>query len=194
MRPRSIDFCTLTPARPAETEDEAQAHTIGIPGAGSPTATRTACTLWHSLADSTLIMCNPKLEVATSAYGYDQRTLFIWVIVWWRPVQHYRGMLRPDQWHSTLVRATCRAHDPEATKERLRTIGDTLGMVLKQCVNISPYPLRVTRAPWRRSWNFGLAGDTFETCTTIRNLADYMLRREPDIAIQPHWELHISWH
>ena len=173
--------------------DDRQVHTIGIPGADSPTAVRAGYNLWRGLADST-IMCFPVLEVCTETYGYGMSMIFVWVIVWWHPVEHYRGMLRPAQWHTTLARAAVRATDPVGTTARLRGIEGTLILVLQQSLGAKPYPLQVIRAPWRQSWNFGLAGDASQLCTILRILADRLLGQIEGLAMQEHRELHISWH
>lgn len=166
-----------------------EAHTLGIPGADSPTAERAAYTLWRALADIS-IMCSPWLEVSTENYGLD--SIFVWVIVWWKPIQHYRGMLRPAQWHTTLARATVRA--TVGTAAALRGMEGTLVHVMRQCLAADPYPLQVTRAPWRSSWNFGLADDALQLCIILRLLADRLFGQMPRISVQKHRELHISWH
>jgi hypothetical protein len=190
MRTRSAELIgrVLPPSESAQ-----QNHTIGIPGGDSPTAVRTAVTLWHSLVAST-ILCDPVLEVSSESFGDGNAMLFVWVIVWWHPIGRYRGMLRPAQWHSTLVRATVRAAANVDTLTRLRDFERTLSDVLQRSLGSRPYPLHVTRAPWRQSWNFGLADDALQLCTILRLLADRLLRQLAGISLQEHRDLHISWH
>ena len=149
-------------------------------------------------------MCSPFLEVCSECYtgrgtafpGAENHglSMFVWVIVWWRPIERYRGMMRPAQWHTTLARATVRATDPVGTAAVLRSIQSTLQDVMQQCLAADPYPLQVTRAPWRRSWNFGLADDALQLCSILRILTDRLFGKIPGISVQEHRELHISWH
>ena len=190
--PRSASAELGSAAAPHTSEGGQQSHTLGIPGADSPTGDRAAYTLWRALVDTT-IMCSPYLEVCSECY-HAGLSMFVWVIVWWRPIERYRGMMRPAQWHTTLARATVRATDPVGTAAVLRSIQSTLQDVMEQCLAADPYPLQVTRAPWRRSWNFGLADDALQVCNILRILTDRLFGKIPSISVQEHRELHISWH
>ena len=121
---------------------------------------------------------------------------FAWVIVWWRPVTTSIRMLRPDAWHTTVLRFTVPPEYSPATqalaKAEYQAGLDALLAIL------SPIDeLDLARAPWKRSWNFGLAADSkrlafaaaVEACAVMLQKKYYV-----GAEVAERRELHISWH
>ena len=176
-----------------ERQDAVHPHTLGVPGADSPTGRDTAYILWKGLLDTT-IWCTPKLTVSWEQYGPTMNHVFIWIIIWWHPEKPCRGMMRPEKWHTTLTRATWRTPATEQALARIKELESVLSYVLGRCLPASPYPLTLARPPWKKSWNFGVGPDTHDACLVVRALGDQLFKQFWDLAVQEHREIHISWH
>ena len=164
-------------------------NTLGNPGFDSPTGQRTLGKIWHRLK-STHLQCRPRLEI--SAVISSARVTFMWVIIWWMPLQE-PGMLRPWTYHTTVARASAIDRNPGELRIELDLIQNTLWHLLMNLLGPLPYRLGLRNPPWHRSWNFGIDEISQDIATAIRIASSIMLTRLPGVLVAEHRPIHISW-
>jgi hypothetical protein len=114
-----------------------------------------------------------------------------YVMVWMNPIIPHTAMLKPAEWHCTVVRARWSAtvfHEgsTKALAKRLKLIYTTIG---------PPTELQLTAPPWKKSWTFGLDDSWTRFLQSLRASADTMMYQiDANVRILEHRELHLSWH
>ena len=155
----------------------------------SPTGYVTLGTLWHQVA-AQRYMCRPQIEVATELVTGGW--CFAWIILHWNSERPGPHMLRPEKWHTTLLRFSFR---PDGTAPDAKdSLQGQLTTMLYMTIPGGQLELEVTRPPWRKSWTFGLGG----TCKTIVMALLHSSRRltqirMPAAIIADDREMHVSW-
>ena len=118
--------------------------------------------------------------------------------IWWHPCKPPQSVLRPECWHTTLLRcwrplgaAEVFENHLEAWKELLT---DMMNMLLHRQADVwglVPVWLRVP--PWRKSWTFGVPLELLPLCEVLQRMLAALCRSISDEADVHDDEFHISW-
>ena len=180
------------PDRTRDPHDTRNPHTIGAEGSASPRAIAKLGELHWFLREAP-ISVQPFVETSVM----DSK---VYVMIWWRPEEPggipLRGMMRPHLWHTTLTVAYINdllsvefARFFESLQLRINALWIDILAELQ-----STDTLYVTRAPWAKSWNFGIGMPWEYVCSCIQNFADLVTTQNPTVVVlRTRRDLHISW-
>ena len=188
---------------PSDRELQRRPVTIGIPGMQSPMGVQRLSQLWHRVKETRLIVvpqlkftCHPMSNVEdpwTQQIPDDEQYVRIYCIIHWRVQNPDPAMLRPKNWHTTLLRAT--AVYTKALPWHLEYSELRLRHIMSVFWPERSMQLHLSFPPWRRSWNFGLDKSQTQVCQMIRESCKHFLMEanERFIWLQPDREIHVSW-
>ena len=118
-----------------------------------------------------------------------------YIMIHLNPTNPPPAMLRPECYHTTLVRLAW--SDPNREDEfiaRLKDGVDAFWSIFR--IYGLPTTLALGAPPWAKSWNFGYSEDSQFTdlALAVRHTGCVIAQNvEPDVVIHPRRELHISW-
>ena len=126
----------------------------------------------------------------------------IYTMIMWNPSHEHggriRGIARPQQWHTTLMRAVpSDLRLVESGMPSFQSIGQTL-------LDAMFAPLRDARGlllswldlpPWARSWNFGCPTSLTFACVFVMGASEAWIQAlDSRVVIRERRPFHISWH
>jgi hypothetical protein len=123
----------------------------------------------------------------------------IYSIIWWGP-QQARGIMRPDKWHTTLVRARPGLLGLAAIQTHLAAWNASLHFLLQSLladIRSANGAVRswITLPPWQGSWNFGVPDRMSWICEPLMLLSEgFFLQADKSVRIQERRPFHVSWH
>ena len=172
-----------------------ESATLGLPGFDSPTGYQQISRLWHSVKDAAPYFCLPRVVCSSDDEGI---TLYKgWCIVWWNPQDPSSAMMRPELWHTTVLRWEGPKDVPLAARSLKKMQRDMDSIVPTLLAEDLSIPLQLCRAPWPKSFTFGLPGDSaarrFSEAVKAVSLI-LMHRWFPEAEVLEDRPLHISWH
>ena len=165
--------------------------TLGIPGQDSPTGVRTQAA-FRQEALTTVYTCRPR--VAPSVWP-NRWGVLVWFLVLWNPDPPVRGAIRPELFHTTLIRV--------ATLDRFALVGEVQRVVVSIVELLQNVLNAITEGgfvrlrlvtPWTRSWSFAPADpDVRELCEILRLVAGRAVRASGIFEPPNVRELHMTY-
>jgi len=166
--------------------DRRQYNTIGISGCDSPRGREKLLALWYGLRTER-IGCNPRIVVNGHTIGSLQ---LVYAMVFWDPEPRIRGMTRPDQWHTTLVRFS--RPTPQGDDACIPTLQHNLTTLLEALRGPHQHTLLLDEPPWG-TWAFGLQGESKSLCEALRSSTLHIVQHHMQITTGEQRALHVSW-
>ena len=124
----------------------------------------------------------------------------VYAAVWWHPHLPPLSVMRPDKWHTTLVR--CWPRGPASalfTAELLATWTTLLQSMLDQLLlprrrwDTNTVGAWLRSPPWRKSYTFGVPYEVLPTCSVLQSMLAELCRSVcPASDVAAH-DFHISW-
>ena len=121
----------------------------------------------------------------------------IYAAIWWHPQMPPLSVMRPDKWHTTLVR--CWSTHPSFTAELLADWTQLMQSMLNQLLlprrrwDTNAVGVWLRSPPWRKSYTFGVPYEVLPTCTVLQTMLAALCRSvSPTAQVAAH-EFHISW-
>ena len=118
--------------------------------------------------------------------------------IWWHPRTPPQSILKPENWHTTLLRCwhphgarLVFEHHLEAWKDRLSDMMGTMLLPQEDVWGMVAVWLRVP--PWRKSWTFGVPEEVLPTCEILQKMLAALCRSISDLSDVHEDEFHISW-
>ena len=122
----------------------------------------------------------------------------IYAALWWNPVFPPLAILRPEKWHTTLLRAW-----PQRALGELTPFLSAWSTLLQALADMILQPQRgdgggiavwLVPPPWRRSWTFGVPAEVRGALEPLQTVLRELVRgRDPEAYITPEPDSHISW-
>ena len=180
-------------SREALNNREARNRTVRTTGCGpeSPTS-------WQQLSEIRCILMNTQL------WFRPEVKLEIWkghlyAGVWWQPYNAPLSILRPENWHTTLLRCWHPLGAAKVFDKHLELWMELLTQMMHEMLN-SKYdiwgrvPVWLRSPPWRQSWTFGVPLEVIPLCEILQKMLTAMCQAvsddQADLVVD---EFHISW-
>ena len=170
-----------------------EAATLGLPGFESPSGYQQISRLWHSVNDAAPYFCLLRVVCSSDDEGI---TLYKgWCIVWWNLQETNSAMMRPELWHTTVLRWEGPKDAPLAARTMKKMQRDMDSIVPTLLATDLSIPLQLCRAPWPKSFNFGLPVDSAARrfCEAIKAVSVILMHKWfPEAEMLEDRPLHIS--
>ena len=190
--------------QPAVADDEGSS-TIGIPSFDSPTGRRAFDQFWIQVQQAALVS-TPNIEVSTQFINNATWCGCVaWGMIRWNVLEPHPHMLRPQLWHTTVVRwswqqpPTVRSYEEERWREaECNSIEAEMESILDTLLGyrVRDMPLELVRPTfWPQSYNFGLAGKAERISNALVWAGETIVSNlMPDAVIAERRPVHVSWH
>lgn len=176
---------------PADTPDQQLGHSNGCGGA-SPTGRAEVLALRAALIHTWLAMMPLVRVSAWKGHAY--------FAIWWNPLPGSpSSIMRPEKWHTTLLRAWPKSIALDALVQ-VGQNGEAIANAILRALTPVRFPngslrCHVVPPPWRNSWNFGVPPQAGHAIPVIHEfLKQLMLSADPECTVIEEADSHISWH
>ena len=120
----------------------------------------------------------------------------IYAAVWWHPQLPPLSVMRPDKWHTTLVR--CWSTSPLFTAQLLADWTTLLQIMLNHMLQSrrrsdNTVGVWLRSPPWRKSYTFGVPFEVLQSCNVLQSMLSALCRSTCPASHVADDEFHISW-